>query len=445
MSAPYPRLSKVRPVLALAAMLSVPACTSVQPYWLAKDRSGNYATIGQLPENLKVIEFDELGDLWSESQRDEAIQRIQNCKQPPLVVTFTHGWRHSARNGDANLESFKGLIEDLKASLKSREVVGIYIGWRGGSLREPNNGALTALPALFTFHNRKNATDRLAGIPMGETFWRIHEATNARRGSSLLVGHSFGGRIIERCVGQYIVAAKRRSSIGEDRVQSPKTGGIPADLILLINPASESLYAQQIKRALDGWGNRPPGIISVTTDSDFATNKAWALAMHLTGPIKGYYGFRKEVQDRTDTKPSPMRELQFTYLTRTAGHDDRLIDRDVRSVGDGITLNPEEDVIARNVSPSPQRDWFWIAPSKGEPAVRYYLDSHQPRDRHFPKLPYGKANGYWVLSVDSAILEGHSGEGREGVFNTPMIHLVAGLYGRAQSNLKPTRTHTQKR
>ena len=410
------------------------SCTPIKPHWLDKDGKGEWV-MGEkqkkLPSNIRVIEFDELGDLWSIQQRDDAIKRIKAAKKPPLVVTFIHGWRHSASEKDANYNSYKLFIGKLEEATKGqREVIGIYIGWRGGSTMEL--GGLNKL-AFLTIWNRKSATDRLAGIPLGETLWRIKKAASQDKGDSILIGHSLGGRTIERCVGQYIIAAKHRKDGSRNGNQRIRADGIPADLIVLINPASESLYASQMKQALEGWGDKFPAIISVTADSDHATNKIWGAAMHASSIPHLYYGRRKEPLLTSNRHPESIRELQATYLTRTAGHDDRLIDRDVREANPQRVLLSQKQVMAENVRGRTMSDCFWIAPAKDQPAKAYRLVPHTPRDEVYKKEPYGKLNGYWVLSVNSSVLKGHGGTSeKEGVFNTPMMHLMSALYGFAR-------------
>lgn len=425
-------LRRFLPVLGFSLLIS---CTSVSPHWLRKDKDGNYVPKGEPPaKNLRVVEFNELGDLWSRQQRDEAIRHIKATEKPPLVVTFVHGWRHSASAKDENLLGFKEFMNALQAAnISNREVVGIYIGWRGASAVE--FGVLNPLvyPSIY---GRTDATDRLAGVPLGETFWRIKEAAAARGGTSILLGHSLGGRTIERCVGQYIVAANYRSAKA-GKVERVLADGVPADLIVLINPASETLYAHQIKRALEGWGNRPPAIISVTADSDGATNGIWNKSKYIL-PSVWQQALFAEVQDPLDRKPHGFRETNASYLTRTAGHDDRIIDADVRAMDeDSKAFNSDgvKDVIGDNIEKGKKREWFWIA-SKDQPARRFYLEKHEARDdEEHKKWVYGRANGYWVLSVKSDILQGHTG-GKDGIFNTPMTHLLSGLFSRSKSPLR---------
>ena len=79
------------------------------------------------------------------------------------MIVFIHGWMHSARPGDRNVEDFRralsriSLIEKKVAEIKKdkpRKVIGIYLGWRGKSITAP-------IVKHFTFLDRKNAAHKM--------------------------------------------------------------------------------------------------------------------------------------------------------------------------------------------------------------------------------------------------------------------------------------------
>src|SRR5512135_116803 len=68
------------------------------------------------------------------------------------LVVFVHGWHHSAAADDNNVIAFRALLKDVKKMEDAgggRPVVGLYVGWRGDSLRVKGLDALT-------FWDRKN-------------------------------------------------------------------------------------------------------------------------------------------------------------------------------------------------------------------------------------------------------------------------------------------------
>ena len=51
---------------------------------------------------LAFLEFDEMGEMWEPRQLDNAIRLIETAQKgadehhPPVVITFTHGWKNNA-------------------------------------------------------------------------------------------------------------------------------------------------------------------------------------------------------------------------------------------------------------------------------------------------------------------------------------------------------------
>ena len=110
------------------------------------------------------VEFDDQGWFHDKRQRDvifEAIARDRetNPGQQYLIVVFAHGWKHNADPDDDNVKEFNKLLERLDVhehaiAKHPRKVVGIYLAWRGASVK---------IPILddVTFWNRKNAGERV--------------------------------------------------------------------------------------------------------------------------------------------------------------------------------------------------------------------------------------------------------------------------------------------
>jgi hypothetical protein len=161
---------------------------------------------------LAVIEVDEQGDFWSAAQIRRATKMISSTNRRPLVVTFVHGWHNNARPDNRDLQTFNNLLLKLQKSQSFRDkvdVCGIFIAWRGESYNPRFDWTLANLIGRYaTFYSRKEATDRRAGVPLTTVIADIAKAAREHtpRGITVFVGHSFGGRILERVVGQAIVA-----------------------------------------------------------------------------------------------------------------------------------------------------------------------------------------------------------------------------------------------
>ena len=176
--------------------------------------------------SIAVIEFDERGDYWDSGQVARADKFISG-KDEPILVTYVHGWRHDARRDDSDLISFRKFIKTMQDGLR-KPVCGVFIGWRGASVQESGIGALFSQPsALLSFWGRKKITDQMAGVPFNNTLWRLAATAKANNGHSILIGHSFGGRIVERDVVDVPAAPAQQVRIlfADDGVPQDAHGG----------------------------------------------------------------------------------------------------------------------------------------------------------------------------------------------------------------------------
>src|SRR5207244_868198 len=175
-----------------------------------------------------------------------------------------------SESGD--VKSFSGLLERLNAAPAIRDagfnVVGVYLGWRG---------KFTPVPVLkeLSFWNRKAAAERIASnYDCYDAIAAISEAARKHGTAnqySVLLGHSFGGLIVERSVA-HAINAEIHGHARADR-------SLPADLILVVNPASDSVLARQMISALYSrrTENSRPIFVSITSTSDTATSLAFPI------------------------------------------------------------------------------------------------------------------------------------------------------------------------
>lgn len=431
-------MKDILPVLLLVVLLALlPGCTPVRPYWTEKgDPRVVKKPCLESPETfrrkLEVLEIDEEGDVWSSYQWDEASRMISKSEKTPLVFVYVHGWKHDARPDDSDLLGFNRFLDHMQKFIRNREVQGIYVGWRGEA---------TDLPVLkeFTFWGRRSATDRVGGIPLASALWKIKQATKKRssEGKVILIGHSFGGRTIERCVGPALLASHAGSGNIERSIQRDPTASLPADMIILVNPASEALYCRQLKLALGGWPeDSPPGIVSLTAANDNGTGWWWRIGSNL-----GLFFRRPLPADHREyplghrNHPDPADwnwESQRENLVRTSGHKDTLIDHSTwmdleQSGGSGHSI---EMVIARNLKNDGDTDRFLVRTRDGS---AFYKLRKNLSGMH--KIP---SNGYWVIQADQqSILDGHVGSAKDhGIFSDGMISVFTGIYGKTRPDAR---------
>ena len=368
---------------------------------------------GQSKYRLRAVEFDEQGVRWSNEQRSSALAAIRDSKRNPLVIVFVHGWHHNASPKDTDLKSFDRLLAKLaenKAAVGA-DIVGVYVGWRGLSTpRELDWTGLGWAARHAGFYSRKHATERLAGMSLTQTLYDLGNAAHRRGGHAIFVGHSFGGRILERAIAQGLIGQSAGSS-----------GGVsvrpPADLTLLLNPAAEALTARELKLALQNWGGNTPPIISLTSRNDSATKLAWPLATKLTSTFDpGYRPLEKGVSERT-------------YATSTAGHLGIVIDRQVA---------PSQTAPAE--TPADAVEWnLQFASARCIRAANAWWQIEEVGDSTDPRVPFvingEQAKGYWIVQVPKEIINGHGG-----IFNESAIDFIAGLYKLCRTEIRAQRS-----
>ena len=368
---------------------------------------------------VAVIEFDERGDFWDPSQVREA-DRIIRAKPSPILVTYVHGWRHDARESDGDLKAFRRFLHDLNEGLQQK-VCGVYIGWRGASVQEEKAARWFSQPAaLLSFWGRKKITDQMAGVPFTRTLWHLAASSRNRDGHSILIGHSFGGRIVEHTLGPTAIAQMNNSE------------PMPYNLTFLINPASESLYARQLKLALSNWKSTQPAVVALSARDDFATGKAWPPAMHKPSRIRD--------RDYVLNLPKPRdRESQKGYVTRTVGNDERQWTH-VVTIGESSPRSAVENMTAQNMR-SPTPDSFEIrlrGDMAGQTATCRLMPLCETNADH-----QIKSNAYWVIPLEKSILSGHGGIANEGgIFCPSMGDLMAGIIRKVGADRKDAPTVT---
>ena len=106
--------------------------------------------------DLYFVEADDEGWFWQPEQAERAIKAVEESAQArdTFVLLFVHGWHHSSRCCDSNVQSFRKTLAQLQDELTRRlyadvraeysqvdkgerriQVIGIYLGWRGNPCR----------------------------------------------------------------------------------------------------------------------------------------------------------------------------------------------------------------------------------------------------------------------------------------------------------------------
>lgn len=280
--------------------------------------------------DLYFVEFDDQGWLHRRDLADKVLNRIRedingasgsNASSQLLIVTYVHGWKHDTRTADSNVRQFRLLLHSIATQEKLRfepmkaadrpppppKVVGLYIGWRGGSLDVPGLDNLT-------FWDRKKAAEQVAqgsirefvsridvAADIANTEWYENQVRRAMQPAkkaglaapkpvrTLFIGHSFGGHILftafsgsvirdlaefqeryKRCIRMKEAPALKFKEAACDELPLRRQG----DLLILLNPAIEGLRYEPLHVATSREKSYPryaaPIFVSVTSEADTA-------------------------------------------------------------------------------------------------------------------------------------------------------------------------------
>ena len=377
-------------------LTALAGCAPMTPFYADSSTRPQNSLQRRSGYDLAFVEFGEQGSYQDPSQLENARDLIKNTARP-LVVTYVHGWQNNARSGDA--EKFADLLRELSVSKIVRagnfHVIGVFLGWRG---------QLTEIPVVkeLTFFSRKAAAERLASnfdcydaiATISETARRYHPDAQY----TVLLGHSFGGLVVERSVAHAINA--------EIHDHADPAKALPADLILLLNPASDSILTRQMIAALYSrhLEDTRQFVVSLTSTADEATGVAFPIGTGIAAGTKGFNQVRVP-------GPGVSIESERRYYTTTPGHNRSLINHETE-------------------------DLHQTLPGKGETAFEYNLSHHELVGHVFAtddgagglKLWQFKKVGpvdvpYWDVEVDPSIIKDHGD-----IWNPRARAMMAGIF-----------------
>lgn len=421
----YPTKTATLPILAgILALTLLSGCVPNRPYRLQGVTDGIYEDKfpGQQPPSeeheagsdrnyrLSFVEFDDKGDFWDRGQLAIASARVKRAPKPVLLVIFIHGWHHNAADrkpgGKGDVETFQCLLSQLALSESARhlQVHGVYLGWRGRLVQGPLD--------YLTFLGRKAAATRVAGTPVTETIFELIRQAR-RRGpnasKTVVIGHSFGALVLEKAMAQAVAG----SILAQDAQSGGRPFTAPADLVLLVNSASESIYAKELSDMFRGIGHRShvnakrPLFISITSETDTAT-KGW----FPVGTFLPNLFARRHYDWGENRGPTSDNVSQHEYLTTTPGHNRRLFTHRVAnlpavpdSAGPSVRMEAGLSDDCSKENPAFEENLqrprgMTFATSRGAASEELNWWQIEP-------LPTLKPTPYWVMHVPREIIHGH--------------------------------------
>jgi pimeloyl-ACP methyl ester carboxylesterase len=425
-------------LLATFATIVIWSCAPISPSYVTPAGADNIRHDGN-DYKLAVIEFGELGS-YADPFRHELQNTIQLLEKAdrPLLVVYIHGWLNNATSDDVG--SFKGFLSRLAQSKQVQthhyNVFGVYFAWPGKSLEIP-------YLAYLSFWNRKGAAERIASN--GDCIDAIEQLSYVARRRAFnyvfLIGHSFGGLILERTVEHTL-----RSLQGLQNVKPPW------DLALMLNPASDSVLTRQLVSDLQSlyrysekpvpgdvlqWGGQfnpisgtgspvPENqhtVVELQSENDSATGKIFPIGTTAGIIFNGHWGWN---QVKAPASDQTLSEREF-YLS-TPGNDKYLVNYEISHPSPDLLAkfenDPEhKDAFDYNLDHNPVGGIFYTSATKGTATAAssgrqnkvaqqspvdlpqvwqiHYVDGH---DKYM-----GVRVPFWIARVPPDIIDNHGG------------------------------------
>ena len=396
---------------------------------------------------IRYVEFDEAGDYWDESQLIETERQLRSSSDT-IHVMYVHGWKNGSVTEDAHqfnyfLSRLSGALDGRKSKHKVRATM---LCWRGDTwhplskvppnapdvasrfaeermgctsddgpfwrLYPKNTNYLSyvglAIPRQLGYVNRHRAAIRMAGGSMLDAINRLGDASRASGSNkTILIGHSMGALIVEKSLLHSL---------------SSKSKSLPADLVFLMNSAAPAQYAKNTIEVLGRTdGLRSPSIVSLTSETDYATGSLQPLG---GATFEGVYTRALLGDYRSDSGLTGV--SQTTLAANTPGHVRELHSHEVQNLG-----RSSKDFLIReflgdygpwlfswNLKPTGERSdktrmvAHAMRSTDSKPGVLRFLGADGTNGSVFelsPKAPSGFNSGsaYWILQVPKEISDGH--------------------------------------
>src|SRR3954469_380340 len=394
------------PLLSLfAAALLCAGCGNLNPVYQNSVAHPRNSVVSKSGYEVAFVEFGEQGSYQDPTQLENAVDLIKRTPRP-LVVTYVHGWHHGAASAD--VEKFSGWLSELSQSQLIRNagfhLIGVYLGWRG---------EITSVPVVrqLTFFSRKAAAERLASnFDCYDAIAAVSQAARESHGAgsqyTVLIGHSFGGLVVERAVA-HAINAEMHGHAAADR-------SLPADLILMVNPASDSILTRQMIAALydPSTAKKRPFLVSMTSSADMATGTAFHLSTSLAATTKAFNDVPVPGSDRLES------ERQF--YTTTPGHNEFLINYETEKLPKTIE-DHGLSAVQTNLSHNLSGEVFTTGGTNG------MLELWRLKRITSVDVPY------WDVKVDPSIIPNHGD-----IWNDRAKAMMAAIFRMTNPIMNPT-------
>lgn len=369
------------------------------------------------------IELDARGMQFDSAQTERAIALITALRHPAgrseqavSVFVFVHGWKNNASEDSGNVWGFRRMLNHIANSLHTRgtgdrttPVVGIYIGWPG---------AMTRSGTFLSFWSRESVANAVGEGDLSGVLEKVLVATKKTAygdyegiSDAVLIGHSFGGLVLERAV--LGILEKQLAKLAPGMELKPA-----ADFILLLNEAGPASQAQRFLLQLlrnhiefSEDGEPFPLVASMTSVGDPATKLAFPGSQFVSPnrPVTQSFNPLDEFGQKTSL---PYNLLTTANMVALQSHEFKQVNAENQCPAGGIFV------------PLFLRD-------NGNTKVAYDRYCIQKKTPAPPQPPIDNTTPYWVMQLPQVFVPDHGS-----VFRDPVIDLInAFLAHRGRVNL----------
>lgn len=239
---------------------------------------------------ISFVEFDDNGMPMLAGQRSLLSTILEgNLDRDLIILAYVHGWYHNASGEDGDVQGFRSLLmtmqEEENARGSHRQVLGVYIGWRGMAWK---------IKQLFllTFEARYEAAKNIGVgslyslLLMLNDFYVAKNPSRDPNGTRLfIVGHSLGGQIVFQALKSELRNRVHVSIFASDDKNCPPV--IPfADTVILVNPTLtardyEPIYNESAHRCYPS--DQPPVMIVALSETDDVVQNWFRLSRLIAG------------------------------------------------------------------------------------------------------------------------------------------------------------------
>lgn len=386
--------------LLIFILILLSGCTTTAPYRTEYDNVCLYNAKNDCPKaaitrsmttngqeyHLAFYEFDDQGFLHNRSNSQKILKLYKDIasSEEIILLTFVHGWHHNAQGGpeeDSNIVEFREILAEA-ANATGKRVLGVYIGWRGDSVRFPLLDKINLINT-FTFWDRKNTAHEIGFQGLTSLLLQLEgfiTETGHGKHTQVTIGHSFGGAALFSSV-KPILEERLISGISNGQQTIEGYG----DLVVLLNPAFEGVkYASLFELSQNSCANyseqQKPRLAVLSSSADIAVGWAFPLGRRLNVFFETHNP--ATLTHCTDSGQETI-TLDTSYTDRYAvGHNRFLLTHELTA---DSTVKSTSEVKEKHMTDFSTFDWAKV---KDRNEVNFLLTTLTSREITTPYNPY---------------------------------------------------------